>query len=276
MKPLAVLLTAAAGSVSATGISDATTMNCAKANANYCVSQDVILRCNGQALGAPIRCAHEFAAYPAAAGAAGCLQSHQEAGDAVCHQNCLVHADTPYLLPASRCTPKKTLTVPGNYAESGVMSIPEGTGTTNIESTQTATTNLGSTETGVLSIPEGTGTTNIEGSQTGIFSIPEGTSTGTPMRPVTSETGFMSIPEGTGTSLGTPQPPMTSSAGSTGSSGSSSSAPSYETDTASSTQSASLPSGVTTSGVAMPTAGAPAHRVAGMLAVAGLAAALVV
>ncbi|PFH57783.1 hypothetical protein XA68_14571 [Ophiocordyceps unilateralis] len=101
MKPLAVVVATAAGSVSATGIADATTMNCAKPNANYCISNDVILRCNGQALGSPTRCHDDFAAYPAEAGAVTCMQSAQDAGDAVCHRNCVVHADEPYVLPAS-------------------------------------------------------------------------------------------------------------------------------------------------------------------------------
>ncbi|RCI08354.1 hypothetical protein L249_8871 [Ophiocordyceps polyrhachis-furcata BCC 54312] len=226
MKPLAavVIVTAAGGCVSATGISDANGVNCAKANASYCISDDVILRCNEQALGTPVHCADDVASHPHAA---GCFQSTEEAGDAVCHQNCLVkNAKNPYRLPASQCRPTKASPPAGAFVESGTLSIPEGTsigtatetgfltipegpGTTDMEASQSipqaSSTTTTTTETGVLSIPEGTGTTNIETTETGVMSIPEGNSMGT------SETGIMSIPEGTGTSLGMPQPPMTSS-----------------------------------------------------------------
>ncbi|RDA94574.1 hypothetical protein CP533_2501 [Ophiocordyceps camponoti-saundersi (nom. inval.)] len=284
MKPLAVVIVTAGSCVTATGISDAKGVNCAKANASYCVSDNIILRCNDQAYGSPTRCSDDYAAHPqdgAGAGAsAACFQSAEEAGDAVCHKNCLVNAKDPYMLPASRCKPSVTpsagafvesgtLSIPegtsmGTVTETGFLTIPEGTGTTDIEGSQTSVLSIPegtTTETGSLSIPEGTGTTNIETTETGVMSIPEGN---------TSDSGIMSIPEGTGTSLGAPQPSMTSSSMQPYNPGGASSSPS------SSPSSSGAMTTASTSPMTMPTAGAPVHRAADVLAAVGLVAVLVV
>lgn len=62
-------------------------INCAKANANYCMTGDIILRCDASGMGTRGRCSDNVAGYPPAGGAATCYQSSEEAGDAACQKN---------------------------------------------------------------------------------------------------------------------------------------------------------------------------------------------
>lgn len=62
-------------------------INCAQANANYCMDGDIILRCNAQALGIRSRCSADLRGQPPQKGVASCWQSDEEAGDAACAKN---------------------------------------------------------------------------------------------------------------------------------------------------------------------------------------------
>ncbi|KAG6019525.1 hypothetical protein E4U41_003182 [Claviceps citrina] len=83
-------------------------INCAKPNANYCMSGDIILRCDARSLGTRGRCSDNVAGYAPAGGIASCYQSSEEAGDAACQKNCVVYAAQPFTLPADKCTPSPT------------------------------------------------------------------------------------------------------------------------------------------------------------------------
>lgn len=61
--------------------------NCAKANANYCLGGDIILRCDENAIGTPGKCSANLSGYPPAGGIASCWESAVEAGDAACEKN---------------------------------------------------------------------------------------------------------------------------------------------------------------------------------------------
>ena len=88
---VAAAAAAAAATVAATGLPDATKIKCTKANANYCIDDGIILRCDGDAIGTKVRCSDMVAAYPPAGGPATCRQSSMEAGDAVCEKNVRSH-----------------------------------------------------------------------------------------------------------------------------------------------------------------------------------------
>lgn len=64
--------------------SGAGSVNCARANANYCMGGDLILRCDGGATGTPMHCADELKGKGAAGDAVTCRQSNLEAGDGAC------------------------------------------------------------------------------------------------------------------------------------------------------------------------------------------------
>lgn len=59
-------------------------INCARANANYCMGQDLILRCDGSATGTPVHCADELKNKGSPNDAVTCRQSNLEAGDGAC------------------------------------------------------------------------------------------------------------------------------------------------------------------------------------------------
>ncbi|ATY61210.1 hypothetical protein A9K55_006872 [Cordyceps militaris] len=58
-------------------------INCAKANASYCMGSDIIVRCGPDALGEPARCSP---GYPPADDGFHCWESSENAGDAVCRK----------------------------------------------------------------------------------------------------------------------------------------------------------------------------------------------
>lgn len=64
--------------------SGAGSVNCARANANYCMGGDLILRCDGSATGTPMHCTDELMGKGAAGDAVTCRQSNLEAGDGAC------------------------------------------------------------------------------------------------------------------------------------------------------------------------------------------------
>ncbi|GAB0135363.1 hypothetical protein EsDP_00003704 [Epichloe bromicola] len=250
-------------------------INCAKANANYCMSGDIILRCDASGMGTRGRCSANVAGYPPAGGAATCYQSSEEAGDAACQKNCVVYAAQPFTLAADKCTPSATVTMSPTGSQTGSWT---------------------GSQTGSATIPEGTslGTASSPAvtkpaiSETGIFSIPEGTSRGSAIVPAPTETGIMSIPEGT--SLGTAPTSKLSNPICTSTVTPSHSesddypvptvAPTTPTTPATSqpaTQPATQPantSATSTRGTsAVPTAAANANQAAGVVAAAGLVAA---
>ena len=69
------------------GLPPGSKIDCAKPNANYCMGGDIILRCDGSAVGTPGRCSDNVAGYPPAGGVAECYESSKEAGDAACQKN---------------------------------------------------------------------------------------------------------------------------------------------------------------------------------------------
>ncbi|QPH04336.1 hypothetical protein C2857_001261 [Epichloe festucae Fl1] len=243
-------------------------INCAKANANYCMSGDIILRCDASGMGARGRCSANVAGYPPAGGAATCYQSSEEAGDAACQKNCVVYAAQPFTLAADKCTPSATVPVPTTGSQTGSRT---------------------GSQTGSATIPEGTslGTASSPAvtkpaiSETGILSIPEGTSRGSAIVPAPTETGIMSIPEGT--SLGTAptsklsDPIRTSTVAPSQSESDDCPVPTVAPTTPKTpaTSQPATTSAVSTTGTsAVPTAAANANQAAGVVAAAGLVAAL--
>ncbi|KAG5984405.1 hypothetical protein E4U55_004978 [Claviceps digitariae] len=113
MKVAVLALAASAAVVSASPggeIPVGVPINCAKANANYCMDGDIILRCDGNKLGVRGRCSDNVSGYPPFGGLATCYQSSEDAGDAACQKNCVVYAAQPFTLPADKCTPSVSST----------------------------------------------------------------------------------------------------------------------------------------------------------------------
>ncbi|KAM3426312.1 hypothetical protein NHJ13734_009529 [Beauveria thailandica] len=118
-----------------------TKINCAKANASYCMGGDIILRCGPDALGEPARCSPaNVSGYPPppAGAVAECWESSRDAGDAACQKNCVVYAQDPFTLPADKCTPAAAQT--GQPASTG--STTSGSGP------------LATSSTGFLALPD--------------------------------------------------------------------------------------------------------------------------
>jgi hypothetical protein len=86
MRAIIVLLSATAA-LATPGTPGDVPINCARANANYCMGADIILRCDSNAIGTPGRCTPNLSGYPPAGGVANCWQSSEEAGDAACEKN---------------------------------------------------------------------------------------------------------------------------------------------------------------------------------------------
>lgn len=78
-----LIITAAVVSANPAGLPPGAKIDCAKPNANYCMDSNIILLCNGEAVGTRQVCSERIAATAGGAGAV-CQQSGQEAGDAVC------------------------------------------------------------------------------------------------------------------------------------------------------------------------------------------------
>ncbi|KAG5992781.1 hypothetical protein E4U54_003559 [Claviceps lovelessii] len=105
--------------------------NCAKANANYCVNGDIILRCDGNKVGVRGRCSDNVSGYPPVGGLASCYQSSPDAGDAACEKNCVVYADKQFTLPADKCTPSNvapsSTSTPSTATATGTGPVPTST-----------------------------------------------------------------------------------------------------------------------------------------------------
>ncbi|KAM3563931.1 hypothetical protein ARSEF4850_002071 [Beauveria asiatica] len=158
-----------------------TKINCAKANASYCMGGDIILRCGPDALGEPARCS------PAGA-VAECWESSRDAGDAACQKNCVVYAQDPFTLPADKCTPAA--------AQTGQ---PASTGSTTSSSGPLATSSTGS-----LALPDSsTAPTSAVSSSSSAYislpSFPPGTPPGTASTPThTDSNSTITLPIITG------------------------------------------------------------------------------
>lgn len=91
MKTAATIVALSAAAViadpQAHGLPAGTKIDCSKPNANYCMGGDIILRCNGDAIGTKGRCSDNLSGYPPAGGVATCMQSSELAGDAACVKN---------------------------------------------------------------------------------------------------------------------------------------------------------------------------------------------
>ncbi|KJZ68713.1 hypothetical protein HIM_11891 [Hirsutella minnesotensis 3608] len=252
-----VAAAAAAGRVAASGASDVTEMKCAKANANYCVAGDIILRCNDKAIGTPGRCSANLSGYPPSGGVAECWESAKGAGDAACQKNCVVYAESPFTLPSDQCTPSYKPTV---GARSDVMSI--------------LPIDLGSATPSPYVPPSTSGVSSSEA----FFTIPEGTGR-LPVSTPVSESGIMTIPEGTGINSETPPLPSHTSGSGSGSSSlasstiTSASTPAGSPSTTAASTTAGSPSGSPSSPASTSppaTAGAATNHAAGVLAAVGL------
>ncbi|KAG6063925.1 hypothetical protein E4U32_000766 [Claviceps aff. humidiphila group G2b] len=130
-------------------------VNCAKANANYCLGGDIILRCDADSVGIQGRCSDNVAGYPPFGGIASCQQSSELAGDGACVKNCVVYAAKPYTLPAHKCTPSHTATESHTGTPTGPATTPEETNSRTASNSATGTKPM-ATDTGIMSIPEGT------------------------------------------------------------------------------------------------------------------------
>ncbi|CEJ94663.1 hypothetical protein VHEMI10180 [[Torrubiella] hemipterigena] len=112
MKTAALFLAAAAATLAAAepqkAMPSGTKINCARPNGSYCMGDDTILKCDGNAEGMPMKCADDIMAMSPSAkgGAATCRESSKEAGDAACMKNCVVYASpSKYTLGPDQCTP---------------------------------------------------------------------------------------------------------------------------------------------------------------------------
>ena len=137
MKSVAILVAVAAlasASPNPAGIPGNVNIDCAKPNANFCVSSNTILRCDASSLGKPVNCDNGMT----------CSQSGQMAGDAKC-----VGGGAPSSVTGVMSIPEGTSVGTATATESvtGTMSIPEGTNVGT--ATQTSVT-------GFVTIPEGT------------------------------------------------------------------------------------------------------------------------
>ncbi|KAG5950147.1 hypothetical protein E4U53_005436 [Claviceps sorghi] len=151
MKAVLIALAASAALVSASPggeIPNGVPINCLKANASYCMAGDILLRCDGKAIGTRSRCSDNVDGYPPRGGLATCYQSSEDAGDAACEKNCVVYAAQPFTLPADKCTPSSTTPQTGHHTTPA--GTPAGTPAT------TKAKPVATTDTGIMSIPEGT------------------------------------------------------------------------------------------------------------------------
>lgn len=87
MKTAAIILAAAALASAQAPPEGTNKVNCAKPNANYCLSGDIIIRCDANGLGTAGRCSDNVAGYPPLGGVAECWQSSKTSGDAACQKN---------------------------------------------------------------------------------------------------------------------------------------------------------------------------------------------
>lgn len=78
-----------------------TKINCAKPNASFCMGGNIILRCDGNALGEQARCNGETAPNVSAvqAGIMECYESSRDAGDAACVNNVSASDKNAAVLP---------------------------------------------------------------------------------------------------------------------------------------------------------------------------------
>ncbi|KAM3436153.1 hypothetical protein MY4824_004458 [Beauveria thailandica] len=167
-----------------------TKINCAKANASYCMGGDIILRCGPDALGEPARCSPaNVSGYPPppAGAVAECWESSRDAGDAACQKNCVVYAQDPFTLPADKCTPAAAQT--GHSTSAG--STTSGSGP------------LAASSTGSLALPDSstapTSTVSSSSAYISLPSFPPGTPPGTASTPThTGSNSTITIPTITG------------------------------------------------------------------------------
>lgn len=110
MKTAALFLAAAAATLAAAepqkAMPSGTKINCARPNGSYCMSDDTILKCDGNADGMPMKCADDIMAMSPSAkgGAATCRESSKEAGDAACMKNASLIFLSFFYLAASKLT----------------------------------------------------------------------------------------------------------------------------------------------------------------------------
>lgn len=110
MRTTSLLIVAVAAAVNAGYTENNGKYVCGIANTNYCLGGDIILRCDESGNGTPGRCSDNLSGYPPAGGVASCYEKPGSYGNAACEKNCVVHADTPYTLPADSCQPSYTST----------------------------------------------------------------------------------------------------------------------------------------------------------------------
>lgn len=84
---LVVAVATAAAGRGPHGLPPGTKINCAKAKANYCLEDNIILHCDDDALGVPAFCEDKLSGQLPASAPALCYQSSPEAGDAACMKN---------------------------------------------------------------------------------------------------------------------------------------------------------------------------------------------
>ncbi|UKZ58842.1 uncharacterized protein TrAtP1_000166 [Trichoderma atroviride] len=130
MKTAAIFLAAAALASAQAPPEGTNKVNCAKPNANYCLSGDIIIRCDANGMGTAGRCSDNVAGYPPLGGVAECWQSSTTSGDAACQKNCVVYAQpSAFTLPASQCQPSAVITATGTGTpttlETAVTSAPQ-------------------------------------------------------------------------------------------------------------------------------------------------------
>ncbi|PNP38918.1 hypothetical protein TGAM01_v205218 [Trichoderma gamsii] len=255
MKTAAIILAAAALASAQAPPEGTNKVNCAKPNANYCLSGDIIIRCDANGLGTAGRCSDNVAGYPPLGGVAECWQSSKTSGDAACQKNCVVYAQpAAFTLPASQCQPSAVVTATGTgtpttLETSAVTSAPQTSAPAGTDTVVYTTTVVNGTVT--LTVPC---TTAVATSVTGIVIPP-------PIVPTTAASNSTVVippitvvtpPSGTGA----PPPPPA---------GGNQTAPAGS----------NTPVGPTTTGSTppVPTGGAVANRATGALVAMGLVAA---
>lgn len=91
MKTAALFLAATAATLAVAepqkAMPSGTKINCTRPNGWYCMGDDTILKCNGNAEGTPVKCADDILAMGGSKGSATCRESNKEAGDAACMKN---------------------------------------------------------------------------------------------------------------------------------------------------------------------------------------------
>ncbi|KAH7149351.1 hypothetical protein B0J13DRAFT_303571 [Dactylonectria estremocensis] len=126
----ASLLVVAAAAVANAGYTNGNgTYVCGRPNANYCLGGDIILRCDAYGHGTPGRCSDNVSGYPPLGGVSSCYEKDGSYGDASCEKNCVVYADPPYTLPPALCQPSYTSTSSTPESTTNVYSehVPETT-----------------------------------------------------------------------------------------------------------------------------------------------------